>query len=260
MPDASVDRGVDDSGDDTVMTVVEHLSELRRRLFVCIVAVTIGAVVGFILTPDAIRVLMAQGGLNQPLIFTSPGGALFLQLKIALIIGLTLAMPIVLYELWSFVSPGLTPNERHQIRPWVPLSLVFLALGVAVAYVTLPLAIGFLLGFAIPGVINPLLTVDAYFGFVTTLFLAFGLVMQFPLVILLLSKIGVVTPQQLRRNRRYVLLGIVIFAVIITPGGDPFSPTIMTLVMYPLYELSIRLVSRSSTPSAAPQAVGQAAK
>ena len=76
--------------------------------------------------------------------------------------------------------------------------------------------------------------------------------MQFPFVVLLLSKIGIVTADQLRRNRRYVLLGIVIFAVVITPGGDPFSPTIMTLVMYPLYELSIRLVARASAPSRAP--------
>ena len=105
--------------------------------------------------------------------------------------------------------------------------------------------------FAIPGLVEPLITADAYFGFVTTLFLAFGLVMQFPLVILLLSKIGIVSAQQLRRNRRYVFLGIVIFAVVITPGGDPFSPTIMTLVMYPLYELTIRLVARSNAARSA---------
>ena len=76
--------------------------------------------------------------------------------------------------------------------------------------------------------------------------------MQFPFIVLLLSKIGIVTADQLRKNRRYVLLGIAIFAVVITPGGDPFSPTIMTLVMYPLYELSIRLVARASAPARTP--------
>jgi len=232
------------------MPLVEHLSELRRRIFISLIALTIGAIIGFIVTPDVIRILKTQGGITQALVFTSPGGALFLQLKIALMIGVALSAPLVLYELWSFVSPGLTPSERRQIRPWVPLSIVFLALGVAVAFVTLPLAMGFLLGFSIPGLINPLITTDAYFGFVTTLFLAFGLVMQFPLVIVLLSKMGIVSVEQLRHNRRYVFLGIVIFAVIITPGGDPFSPTIMTLVMYPLYELTIRLVARTSTPAA----------
>ena len=103
--------------------------------------------------------------------------------------------------------------------------MLFLALGIGVAYFVLPFAVGFMLGFAIPGVIEPLITADAYFGFVTNLFLAFGLVMEFPIVLVLLSKIGIVSAQQLRRNRRYVFLGIFIFAVVVTPGGDPFSPT-----------------------------------
>jgi sec-independent protein translocase protein TatC len=97
-----------------------------------------------------------------------------------------------------------------------------------------------------------LITTDAYFGFVTTMFLVFGLVMQFPFVILLLSKIGIFSADQLRHNRRYVFIAIAIFAVVITPGGDPFSPTVMTLVMYPLYELTIRLVTRSETHAHAP--------
>ena len=201
---------------------------------------------GFFVTPQAIAILKAP--IPQPLYFTSPGGAFFLQIKLALMIGIAIASPIVLYQLWAFVSPGLTPNERRTIRPWVPLSLIFLLLGIAVAYVTLPFATGFLLGFAIPGVVEPLITADAYFGFVTTLFLAFGLVMQFPFVILLLSKVGIVTIDQLRKHRRYVILGIAIFAVVVTPGGDPFSPTIMTIVMYLLYEVTIRLVARSNAP------------
>lgn len=243
---------MDDSPDEKVMTVVEHLSELRRRLFISILAVVIASVIGYVVAPDLIRILKDQAPLDKPLVFTTPGGAFFLIIKLSLMVGLALASPIVLYELWGFVSPGLTSNERRQIRPWVPLSLLFLALGIAVAFVTLPLASGFLLGFAIPGLVEPLITADAYFGFVTTLFLAFGLVMQFPFVVLLLSKVGIVNADMLRKNRRYVLLGIVIFAVIITPGGDPFSPTIMTLVMYPLYELSIRLVARANAPAPAP--------
>jgi len=237
----------EDPAEEAVMTVVQHLSELRRRIFISIIAITIGAVIGWIVTPQVIQNLKDVGGVTRPLIFTSPGGALFLYLKFALMIGFVLASPVVLYELWAFVSPGLTPGERRGIRPWVPLSVLFLLLGVAVAYITLPLAAGFLLGFAIPGLLEPLLTADAYFGFVTTMFLVFGLVMQFPFVILLLSKIGIVSVDQLRHNRRYVFIGIAIFAVVITPGGDPFSPTIMTLVMYPLYELTIRLVARSKS-------------
>lgn len=243
VPDTTLIDSGDDSGE-KVMTLVEHLTELRRRIFISLLAVGIGTVIGFVVTPEVIRILKAP--ISDPLYFTSPGGAFFVQLKLSLMIGIVLGSPIVLYQLWAFIAPGLTSSERRTARPWIPLALLFLVLGVGVAYVTLPLAAGFLLGFAIPGLMEPLITADSYFGFVTVLFLAFGLVMEFPIVIVLLSKVGLVTADQMRRNRRYVFLGIAIFAVVITPGGDPFSPTIMALVMYPLYELSIRLVARSS--------------
>jgi Twin arginine targeting (Tat) protein translocase TatC len=231
-----------DSGDGKIMSVVEHLSELRRRIFIGLLAVGIGAVVGFFLAPDAIRILKAP--ISGPLYFTAPSSAFFLELKLALMIGLALASPVVLYQLWAFIAPGLTPRERRLALPWVPLGLVFLAVGISVAYFVLPFAVGFMLGFAIPGVIDPLITADAYFGFVTTLFLAFGLVMEFPIVLVLLSKVGIVSAERLRRNRRYVFLGIFVFAVVVTPGGDPYSPTVMGAVMYVLYEVTIRLVAR----------------
>ena len=233
-----------DSGDSKVMTVVEHLSELRRRIFIGLFAVALGAVVGFFLAPDAIRILKAP--ITGALYFTAPSSAFFLQLKLALMIGLALASPVVLYQLWAFIAPGLTPRERRLALPWVPLGLIFLAVGIGVAYFILPLAVGFMLGFAIPGVLDPLITADAYFGFVTTMFLAFGLVMQFPIVLVLLSKVGIVSAERLRRNRRYVFMGVFVFAVVVTPGGDPYSPTVMGAVMYLLYELTIRLVARGS--------------
>ena len=224
------------------MTLVEHLSELRRRIVIAVVAIVIGSAIGFYFSPQVIEILRAPIG--DTLFFTSLGGAFFVRLKIALFIGVVIAAPIVLYELWAFVSPGLTARERSVARPWVPLALLFLALGVAVGYLTLPYATAFLLSFQIPGAVEPLITVESYFGFVTTLFLAFGLVMEFPIVLVLLAKVGIVSAEGLRRNRRYVLLGIFVLAVVVTPGGDPISPTIMALVMYPLYELTIFLVAR----------------
>jgi sec-independent protein translocase protein TatC len=225
------------------MTLTEHLNELRLRIFIALFAVALGTVAGWFLAPHAITLLKAP--IQGPLVFSAPGGAFFLQLKLALMIGVALASPVVLYELWAFVSPGLTPRERRVARPWVPLALLFLALGIVIAYLILPATTAFLLGFAIPGVVEPLITVDAYFGFVTTLFLAFGLVMQFPIVLMLLSKVGLVNADRLRRGRRYVVVGIFVVAVVVTPGGDPISPVIMALVMYPLYELTIWLVSRA---------------
>ena len=139
----------------------------------------------------------------------------------------------------------------RAIRPWLPLAVVFLALGVGVAYAILPYVMGFLLSLRLGGVLEPLLSAEQYFGFVTTMFLAFGLVMQFPFVLLLLSKTGLITADRLRRNRRVVLFGLAIFAVVVTPGGDPVSQTIMAAVMYPLYELSIVLIARGERRRAA---------
>jgi sec-independent protein translocase protein TatC len=240
------------SADEKVMSLAEHLTELRRRLVFSILAIGAGSVVGFFLAPTAITVLKAP--LNPyypgPLIFLQPGAAFFLELKLALMIGVALAAPFVLYQLWAFVAPGLTLHERTVTRPWVPLALLLLLLGIGVAYVVLPYAMGFLISFQIVNVMQPQLTVEGYFGFVTTLFLAFGLVMEFPIVLVLLSKTGIVTVERLRRNRRYVIFAIAIFAVVATPGGDPVSPTFMAAVMYPLYELSIFLIGRSERAAA----------
>jgi sec-independent protein translocase protein TatC len=232
--------------DEKVMSLVDHLTELRRRIVISIAAIGGGTVVGFFLAPEALRILKAP--IPGPLYFTQPGGALFLQLKLALMIGIALAAPIVLYQFWAFIAPGLTGRERRAARPWIPLALLFLIIGIGVAYLILPLTANFLLGFEIEGVVEPLITADAYFGFVTTMFLAFGLVMQFPILLVLAAKVGLVDADRLRRGRRYVIVGIFIFAVVVTPGGDPFSPIIMALVMYPLYELTIRLVSRTQSP------------
>lgn len=230
--------------DPSVMSLVDHLTELRRRLIISGLAVVAGTVVGFFLTPGLIGLLKAP--ISGALVFTTLGGAFFLQLKLAFLVGVALAFPVVLYQLWAFVAPGLTPRERRGARPWIPLALLFFVLGIAVAYVALPFTAAFLLSFEIPGVIEPLITAEEYFSFVTLMFLAFGVVMQFPILLVLLSKLGILSVQRLRSSRRYVLLGMVIFAVVITPGGDPISPALMTAVMYVLYEVSILILSRSA--------------
>jgi sec-independent protein translocase protein TatC len=229
--------------EEKLMSLAEHLGELRRRLVVSALTVAAGTVVGWLVAPQVIAILKAP--VPGPLYFTQPGGAFFVMLKIALLIGVALGAPMLLYQLWAFISPGLTPQERRLARPWVPLALVFMLLGFTVAYLVLPYAVTFLLSFQVPGVVEPLITFEAYFGFVTGLFLAFGVVMQFPIVLVVLAKARIVDVERMRRGRRYVLFGIVVMAVLVTPGGDPFSPAIMALVMYPLYELTIYLVGRS---------------
>ena len=132
-----------------------------------------------------------------------------------------------------------------MVRPWIPLALVLFTIGVVIAYVILPFAMAFLLAFEQPEAnIRATITMNNYFGFVTTLFLAFGLMMEFPILLLGLSRVGIVTSQRLRSIRRYVIVGISIFSTIVTPGGDIVSPAVLGLTMYILFELSIWVIRR----------------
>jgi sec-independent protein translocase protein TatC len=225
------------------MTLVDHLGELRRRLAISIVAVGLGAVIGFLLAEPIILLLLTPLPEGE-VVFLTVGGGFFVYLRVALIVGVLLALPVVLYQLWAFVAPGLLPAERRAALPWIPMTVVFFLLGAAVAWVTLPYAVEFLLGFQIEGSLVALPSAEAYFSFVTIMFLLFGLVMQFPIVLIFLDRIGVLNVDQLRSMRRYVLLGVVIFAVVATPGGDPISPLVLASTMYALYELTILLMQR----------------
>jgi sec-independent protein translocase protein TatC len=242
-------------GEGAVMSLVDHLSELRRRLIISALAVMAGTVVGVFVTPRLIELLKAP--VPGALVFTTLGGAFFIQLKLAFLVGLAIAFPILLYQLWAFVSPGLTDRERRTARPWIPIALALFVAGIVLAYVTLPFTASFLLSFAIPGVIEALITAEAYFDFVTMMFLAFGVVLEFPIMLILLTKLGLVSVGRLRSVRRYVLLGMVILAVVITPGGDPIGPAVLTVVMYGLYEGTILLLLRSRrTTEAVEEAAG----
>ena len=227
--------------DQSVMSLVDHLAELRRRLAISLVAVAIGSVVGFYVAPQLITFLKATLHLDKPIVYTGLGDAFFINFKLAIVVGIVLAMPVLVWQLWAFISPGLTREERRMARPWAPLAIAFFVIGVVVAYVILPFAATFLLSFSSPD-LQPLITASEYFGFVTTLFLAFGLVMEYPIVLVLLAKVGIITSARLRRSRRYVILAIAIISAVVTPGGDPISPTVLGVTMYVLYEFSILLI------------------
>jgi sec-independent protein translocase protein TatC len=130
------------------------------------------------------------------------------------------------------------------------MSVLFFLLGTAVAWVTLPYAVGFLLSFQIEGSLTALPSAEAYFGFVTFIFLIFGMVMQFPIVLVFLDRLGILDVAQLKAARRYVLLGVVVFAVVVTPGGDPVSPLVLAGTMYLLFEFTILLLARRPSKGA----------
>ena len=228
--------------DAAVMPLFDHLAELRRRIAVALLAVVVGSVAGFVFGQQIIEALKAPYG-DAPLLLLAPGEGFFITLKVAIVVGVVLGMPVILFELWRFVSPGLTSEERRIARPWVPLALIFFVAGVAVAYFVLPFAIAFLSSFGTGDLpLQNAWTAEGYFGFVATMFLGFGLVMEYPIVLVLLSKVGIVTSARLRSSRRYVVIIFAIVAAVATPGGDVISPFVLGLTMYALYELSIILV------------------
>jgi len=227
--------------DQRVMSLFDHLSELRTRMFRMLLAVAAGSAVGFYFAERAIELLAAPAG--GRLLNLAPGDAFFIYVRVAVVIGIVLAMPVILYQAWAFVSPGLTAAERRAMRPWVPLALAFFGLGVGIAYLVLPYALGFLLSFG-RGVFANELGAAQYFNFVTTMFLAFGLVMEFPILLFGLSRVGIVTSQRLRASRRFVILGIAIFAAVATPGGDLVSPFVLGGTMYLLFEGTAFLIAR----------------
>lgn len=229
------------AGDESVMSLVDHLSELRRRIAISLLAIALGSVVGFYFAPQLITFLKAPLNLGKPLVYTGLGDAFFINLKLAIVVGIVLAMPILVWQLWRFISPGLTREERRMARPWAPLAIVFFVIGVSVAYVILPFASTFLLSFSSAD-LQPLITASEYFGFVTTLFLVFGLVMEYPIVLVLLAKVGIINSARLRRSRRVVILVIAVISAVATPGGDPISPMVLGVTMYLLYEFSIVLI------------------
>jgi sec-independent protein translocase protein TatC len=230
-------------GDDSVMSLVDHLGELRSRLFKAILAVGVGSAIGYVIAVPVRNFLMVPLA-DRPLQVLGMGDAFVIQVKISIVIGIILAMPVLLYQVWAFVAPGLTPQERKTIRPWIPLALLFFVMGVTIAYVVLPYAVQFLFSFTDDKLVaRP--AAGPYFDFVTTLFLVFGLIMEFPILLYGLSRVGIVTSQRLTSSRRMIILGIAVFSAIATPGGDLISPIVLGGTMYVLFELTVLVIRRS---------------
>jgi sec-independent protein translocase protein TatC len=225
------------------MTVVEHLTELRRRIVVCMIAITIAAIVVYIFSLDIIHFLIeyyedATDGQRDALIFTGPLDAFATRLKVATYGGFALAMPVWLFQLWRFVTPGLNPKEKRYAIPFVLTSVLLFCVGGLVAMLTLPRALDFLLNIG-GSELEPLLTADKYLSLVTLMIIAFGIAFEFPVVLTFLLLARVISVAQLRRWRRATIVFITIFAAVITPSQDPYSLLLMMVPMYLFYEACI---------------------
>lgn len=225
---------------DAPAPLVEHLRELRRRVGIAVAAVLVGAVLTFAWC-DSLIALLRMPLNDTPLYFVGIGDAFGIRMQLSLIGGVALAMPIWLWQTWAFIRPGLTSAERRAAGPWIPLALLLFVIGVGVAWVVLPFAVSFLLSFATSD-LTPLIAADRYFGFVGSLMLVFGLSTEYPILLVFLSRVGLLTSAKLRRWRRNAIVLAVVVGAFATPGTDLVSPIVLSAVLYLLYELSIWLI------------------
>ena len=226
------------------MPFLDHLEELRKRLFWVAGAVVIGIVLAFVLLSklDIIRLLerpilpLLHG---QKLIYTHPGTSFHILLNASLVLGIILASPVVVAQLWGFLAPALYAHEKRVVVP-VMMSMVALFLaGVALSYfVVLPLTLRFLMSIE-SSALTPMISATDYFDFAISMCLAFGAVFEVPIAILALTALGLITPQFLSKYRRHAIVVCLTAAAFITPGADPYSLFALAIPLYLLYEVSV---------------------
>jgi sec-independent protein translocase protein TatC len=236
---------------DQEMTVLQHLEELRTRIIIASAAILIGMIVAAIWLTWPVMALLteparAQLGDNK-LVAIKPGEMFLTYMKVALVTGAALAMPVIVYQLLKFVMPALHPHEQRYLYFAIPGITVSFAVGLAFGLlIVIPVAVRYLMGFG-GDVVEAMWSVEEYLTFVSTLLFWIGVSFETPIVILFLARLGVVDHQQLARYRRYALVGAFVAAAIITPTPDPLNQAIVGIPMYLLYELGVllaRLVGR----------------
>ena len=225
-------------------TFIEHLEELRKRLIISLIAVGIGFGISYIFSKEIFQLLMIPLIKVLPagasMIFTSLPEAFFTYLKVALLAGLFVASPVVLYQIWLFVAPALYSKEKKYVIPFVIFSTLLFIGGAAFGYfIVFPYGFKFFMSFA-TDFIQPAPKLKEYLSFCSILLLTFGAVFELPLFIFFLAKLGVVDAGMLSRNRRYVIIGIFMLAAIFTPP-DIVTQVMMAAPLVILYEFSIVL-------------------
>jgi sec-independent protein translocase protein TatC len=228
------------------MPFLDHLEELRRRIIWALLALAICAVLGFFVVTelDVIGILERPFQSVMPgqnLLFTSPTTPVVVTFKLAFVVGFILALPIIAFQAWSFFSPALYEHEKRLVIPAIAVGFLLFLAGIAMAYFfVLPLGLNFLLGFQAES-LEPIITIDEYLKFATRLILAFGIIFEMPVVLVLLGLLGIVTPEGLRKYRRHAVVVLAISAALLTPA-DIGTMFMLFTPMILLYEMSIWLV------------------
>ncbi|MDI6727671.1 MAG: twin-arginine translocase subunit TatC [Thermodesulfovibrionales bacterium] len=246
--------------EDGKMPLTEHLGELRKRITITLVALLITFTVSFSYSEEIFKFIMfplrynldfsvknmyvhfvQQDKLqNTKLVFLAPAEAFWMNLKVAFVAGLMLSLPVMFHQLWKFISPGLLPKEKKYIFPFIFSATTLFLFGAAFCFfIVLPFAMGFLLTYKVGDFLMPMLSVGQYVDFCLKFILAFGAIFELPIFIIFLTKMGIVTPRTLAKNRKYAVLIAFILAAILTPTPDAFNQTLMAVPIILLYEIGI---------------------
>jgi sec-independent protein translocase protein TatC len=225
------------------MTIIEHLAELRTRLIISVLAVALGALVAFFFYETILDVLRGPYCDIRPedecqFLATDPLESFGVRLTVSLYAGISLAMPVVLLQIWRFITPGLHPREKRYAVPFVASGVLLFLLGAGLAFWTVPKALEFLVDIGGDG-FEQFFSGRAYLSFLVKMMVGFGIGFEFPILLVFLQLAGIVTPEQLGSVRRYALVGIVVLVAVITPSGDPISLMILSVPMYLFFEASI---------------------
>jgi sec-independent protein translocase protein TatC len=247
------------------MSFFEHLVELRKRLINSLLGIGAGMVIGLLVSKRMINYItrpmlhaLAANHLDVNLYYNNPAGYISLYINLGLYLGIALAMPYVLYQVWMFVAPGLYKHERRAAAGFIVSSMFLFLCGVAFGYfILLPQMLTFLIGFANDGPIKPLISINEYFDLILIVLIGLGIIFEMPTLIFILSIFGIVTPKFLLKNFRYAIFIITVVAAIVTPTPDAQTMLIFMAPMILLYFVGVfvsYLVLRNKRAKAAAQA------
>ncbi len=236
----------EEEDDPSAMSLFDHLEELRWRIFKSLIAIAVGTIIAFIFREQIVHFLSYPLPANADVFGKKPivtgiteGFTVFLMISIA--VGFIIALPVVLYQTWAFIAPGLLEKEKKYAVPFIFIGIALFAIGVALGYIVLRYPVEWLVTFASDS-FTELVTAGSYFTFVAFFLLAFGIVFELPLVLTFLAQIDIISSQTLVRKRAGSHIGLWIASTFLTPGADIYSPIFLGVSMSCLYELSIILI------------------
>ncbi|HJR26172.1 MAG TPA: twin-arginine translocase subunit TatC [Acidimicrobiales bacterium] len=236
------------AGDEARMSLMEHLTELRDRIIKVVIAVVVGMVISFLLYDWIFDILInpyediANSGnslTDGKLLQVDPLEGFSIRMKLALYGGIAIAMPVILWQIWRFVTPGLYPHEKRYAVPFLASALSLFVLGAGLAYYTLPRALDFLVSIGGEDNFVTAFQPAKYFTLITYMMLAFGIGFEFPILLIFLQMAGILDRDALKRGRRYAIVGITVLVAVITPSGDPISMLMLSVPMVIFYEVAI---------------------